>query len=528
MRIVLRAAVAIAVGSSILVGAAPAAATASRADPPPPVAYAPPVDAPVSDPFRPPSTPYGPGNRGIEFATSPGTEVLAAADGDVVFAGVVAGRRWVTIRHADGVRTTYGPLLDIDVSIGEHVTGGASIGSAAGALMFTARVGDAYVDPASLFDGGPPRVRLIPEPLDVRRFRFSGGGLSIPVADAVLSALEWEWRHVEVMPKLALAKTASDLVVNGAGALQTWNDERSRCTPAVWTPPRPTERRFALLVGGLGSSTNSAAIADVDADALGYRAGDVVRFSYAGGRVPSAGDVSDELARLPVSEYGPRDTTGDLRAAGHRLAELVVDMAAAVPPGAPIDLLAHSQGGLVARAALREIASAHPEVLDHVRLVVTLATPHNGADLAALVRAADANPIDPGVFDLVRGAIDLPIDPDDPVVAQLAPGSAFLRELADAPVPDGVQFVSVAARGDPVVPSTRAHFDAATANVVVGLDGAAAHDQLPGTGAANREIALAIAGLGPTCESPVDAVVDSTEGTLIENAEGFVAAELGP
>src|SRR2546426_469687 len=44
------------------------------------VLYRPPVEAPVTDPFRPPLTPYGPGNRGIEYATVPGASVHAAAD----------------------------------------------------------------------------------------------------------------------------------------------------------------------------------------------------------------------------------------------------------------------------------------------------------------------------------------------------------------------------------------------------------------------------------------------------------------
>ena len=68
--------------------------------------YAPPVDAPVADPFRPPATGFGPGNRGIEYATAPGTVVRAVGDGVVAFAGLVAGTRHVTVRHADGVRTT--------------------------------------------------------------------------------------------------------------------------------------------------------------------------------------------------------------------------------------------------------------------------------------------------------------------------------------------------------------------------------------------------------------------------------------
>jgi hypothetical protein len=520
MHVLVRCLAALVVASSFVITAAPAAA-----GPPPPVTYRPPVDAPISDPFRPPSNPYGAGNRGLEYATERGMPVAVAADGTVTFAGVVAGKRWVTIRHADGVRTTYGPLQDMTVAAGDSVTRGQNIGTAAGHLTFTARLGEAYVDPSSLFDGGPPRVRLIPEPLDRPGLEKPGGGISLPGADALLSALSWEWRHEYAIPITAAVSTGRDLVVNNAEALQDWNESRDNCTSAVYTPPPPPERRFALLVGGLGSSDTSAAIADVDTAALGYEAGDVVRFSYTGGRVPTTTNASPELADIPEHSYTARDTVGDLDTAGHRLAELITEMAAAVPDGAPIDVLAHSQGGLVTRVALHELSVTNPDVLQHVRLVVTLATPHQGADVAALVQGADANPLDPGVFERVQDLIDLPIEPDDVAVGQLAPGSPFLDELSQEPVPDGVHMVSIAGRTDLTVPSTRAHFDGAT-NIVVGVDGPSAHDQLPGSGAARREIALALAGMGPTCSDVIDAVTDATSGTVVQHAEDFLGAEL--
>jgi Peptidase family M23 len=117
---------------------------------PAPVTYAPPVDAPVSDPFRPPATPFGPGNRGIEYDTGPGVEVTAAAAGTVVFAGSVAGRRYVTLLHADRVRTAYGPLARLDVQVRGEVEAGEVLGTTAGRLLWTARIGDAYVDPTVL------------------------------------------------------------------------------------------------------------------------------------------------------------------------------------------------------------------------------------------------------------------------------------------------------------------------------------------------------------------------------------------
>ena len=124
--------------------------------------YVPPVDAPVSDPFHVDGGPYGPGNRGIEYATEPGAVVVAAADGRVVFSGTVAGRRSVTIRHPDGVRTGYGPLRDVFVATGAEVRQRQPIGTAGGAVLFTVRVGEDYIDPASLLAGAFV-VHLVPE-----------------------------------------------------------------------------------------------------------------------------------------------------------------------------------------------------------------------------------------------------------------------------------------------------------------------------------------------------------------------------
>src|SRR5689334_24427189 len=93
----------------------------AAAPPPSRVSYVPPVDAPVVDPFRPPTSRYGPGNRGLDYGTQPGDTVRAAADGVVIFAGEVGGTLHVTIRHADGLRTSYSFLATITVTAKEHV-----------------------------------------------------------------------------------------------------------------------------------------------------------------------------------------------------------------------------------------------------------------------------------------------------------------------------------------------------------------------------------------------------------------------
>ena len=126
------------------------------------ITYRPPVDAPVIDPFRAPASPYGPGNRGIDYATVAGTVVRAVAPGTVSFAGVVAGTRYVTVTHADGLRSSYGGLASISVTQGGVLAAGAEVGRAGDTLHLGIRRGEEYLDPETLFAAAAPLVRLIP------------------------------------------------------------------------------------------------------------------------------------------------------------------------------------------------------------------------------------------------------------------------------------------------------------------------------------------------------------------------------
>jgi murein DD-endopeptidase MepM/ murein hydrolase activator NlpD len=133
-----------------------------------------PVDAPVVDPFRPPATPYRPGNRGLEFATFPGQAVRAAGSGRVLFAGRVGGTLHVTIGHPDRLRTSYSYLASISVRVGDVVERGREIGTAGDRLHVGARAGRAYVDPAIVF-GGRRLVRLVPVAGSPARLVFDPG-----------------------------------------------------------------------------------------------------------------------------------------------------------------------------------------------------------------------------------------------------------------------------------------------------------------------------------------------------------------
>lgn len=183
-----------------------------------------PVPGGVVSAFREPVGRYGAGHRGVDLAAAPGTPVKASNDGQVAFAGPVAGALHVVVGHADGIRTSYSFLASIAVSQGQRVrrgqvlgtAGGSGDGHAPGVLHFGVRIGERYVDPMLLFR--PPdlteMVRLVPPAeraaSDVARMTPTeaeqraremleesfGHGLLDDVVDAVGDGVEWVGKGV--------------------------------------------------------------------------------------------------------------------------------------------------------------------------------------------------------------------------------------------------------------------------------------------------------------------------------------------
>lgn len=124
---------------------------------------------PVLRPFEVPTSPWGPGHRGLDLAARPGEPVLAVEAGTVTHAGVLAGRGTVTVRHADGLASTYEPLR-VTVREGQPVAAGDRLGTVdagaggshcRGCLHLGARRSPGYLDPLPLLTGAG-RVRLLP------------------------------------------------------------------------------------------------------------------------------------------------------------------------------------------------------------------------------------------------------------------------------------------------------------------------------------------------------------------------------
>jgi hypothetical protein len=530
VRLLLRPLLACVVASLVVVLGLPAPAAGEGG-------YSAPVDASVVDAFRPPPTPYGPGNRGIDYGTSPGDVVRAAGAGEVVFAGPVGLSRHVVLLHPDGLRTSYSFLASVSVRRGDEVLRGDPVGVAAARLHFGVRAGDdLYLDPSLLLDGRPPPVHLVPvESRRVgsertERFALLRSLVGVPiragtaaVAWAAETAVDVGREELEgLLRTLDLAQYYANVPRRlGQLTLRAWSVWRDQqgCTPGSEPPPPPpAERRIAVLVGGFGSASGHAAILDVDTGALGYDPGDVAQFSYRGGQAPG----KRRIAGIETTTYDHTDSVGDIAAAGARLRSMLHDVAAR-HPGVPIDLIAHSQGGLVVRSAL---GSGRAPPVDHV---VTLGTPHHGADMATTNQALAGSLPGQALQWVVGTATGGHTDPDSVAAGQLSERSRFIADLPG--LPSTVRATSVAAAGDLVVPALNSQLDGA-ANTIVPLRGVSAHDRLPGSPQAARELALALGGRRPTCRNLLDDLFEAAAVSVGEDGIGALAtiadvAEMG-
>jgi murein DD-endopeptidase MepM/ murein hydrolase activator NlpD len=143
---------------SAVAGQAPGTGTGSATSPTP-ISYRPPLlgRVVVVRPFSGDVGTYSAGHRGVDLAGVVGQNVVSASDGIVTFAGVVAGRGVVTVRHADLIVTEYEPV-QASVGRGMTVTAGTVLGTITGVhkgcetpcLHWGAKRGDRYLDPLSL------------------------------------------------------------------------------------------------------------------------------------------------------------------------------------------------------------------------------------------------------------------------------------------------------------------------------------------------------------------------------------------
>lgn len=96
-------------------------------------------------------------HQGIDIAAATGTAIVAAAEGDVVTASYSGSAgNYIMISHGGGVYSLYMHCSQLDVSTGQHVSAGQTIGKVGSTgistgphLHFGIRSGGQYLDPSS-------------------------------------------------------------------------------------------------------------------------------------------------------------------------------------------------------------------------------------------------------------------------------------------------------------------------------------------------------------------------------------------
>ncbi len=484
-----------------------------------------PVDAPVVDPFRPPGSTYGAGNRGLEYGLDHITGVRAVDDGRVTFAGQVGKDLFVTVDHGTGLVSTLAYLSSISVVRGQFVSIGDVVATAGPGFHLTARLDGDYIDPALLIAGVEIGVALVPGvqgPAGARAPKGAVGEARIGRGrfDSALAVLD---STGALIPSSVLTSVAKAVAVwqnqdcsTVAGAAAVTSDGRT-----VALHPPANDDRVLIQVGGLGSSSAGASIGLLDPIGLGYRPADVKGFSYAGGCIAQPFGLDQPGMEVPAhvpSPYEPDDTYQDINLSAARLADVVQEIALA-RPNATIDVAAHSLGGVVARRAVELLAERGRA--DLLGVVLTIGSPHGGADLATIASAA-------------HGGLE-GVDQISAEAAQLRDAAAVIQlsevgpnGIGPAPPPPvGPAVVSIAGSTDLVVSAESAIWEGAT-NVLVNLDNpVTAHSDLPGAGAVHDAFALALAGAAPPCVSLAHAIGGVAASSVVKAAEDLATVAAG-
>lgn len=491
----------------LVVCLAPAGATAA-----PSAGWVRPVPGPVDRPFDPPASRFGAGHLGVDLTAPPGTAVQAAGPGVVSFAGTVAGARHVVIAHAGNLRTSYSFLASIAVRRGETVragqvvgtTGGRGEGHDGGVLHFGLRSGDTYLDPMTLF--GPPDltaiVHLAPTSVPPRPASVAGErrGLLAALARGARAVLHLSRAAIEAGGR-AVA-TAYPLQAAVARGVRDWFSQQRTCDSHA--PPADGEggsgHRVMVVAGIESSATAGAPPLALPVARLGYTPGEVTYFSYA----PGGGD------------YRPADTEGPIMDAARRLAEQLRTMQRR-EPGREVDLIAHSQGGVVVEAFLTELYERGDPSYPPLGTVVTLSSPLRGAPLAQA--AADIGSTRSGAA-VLRRHLPLALTP---AVRELAPDSALTRRLGRDNLPDQVDLTTIGAATDVIVPASDATRSGAEHHLTVLPRALNAHRGVLTDPTALTGVRSALERRGLPCQS----LATSVEGAVVPAVVSRIELDLG-
>ncbi len=226
--------------------------------------------------------------------------------------------------------------------------------------------------------------------------------------------------------------------------------------------------------------------------------------------------------------YTAAATHGRIEVAAARLGEQLRAMQRE-QPGREVDLIAHSQGGVVVDWFLGHDYHAGDPTLPPLGNVVTLSSPHVGAPLATAARQIRTSPVGRAALDAVGGVSSLP-PPSSPAVQELAEDSRLVGHLWAQGVPEHFDFTTIGATEDLVVPATRISVPGAT-ETVAAVDSVNEHSAIVRAPDALQAVRAALEGRPPPCVGLVTALRSAVAPVVISRLEHTIgsaaAAALG-
>jgi hypothetical protein len=265
-----------------------------------------------------------------------------------------------------------------------------------------------------------------------------------------------------------------------------------------------------MVVAGInsaGPAGDRGATVDLDVDALGYHEaeGEVRYFSYAADAGP----------------YTPDMTQGPIHVAAVRLLAQLRAMQRE-QPGREVDLIAHSQGGVVVDEFLSHVYHASDPSLPPLGNVITLSSPHEGAPLATAGRQLRGTALGHALLDGVEQVSPLP-PTGSAAVRDLAEGSPLMRHLWDQGVPEHVDFTTIGAPEDVVVPANRISVPGAT-ETVAPVEAVNEHHEIVRDPDALGVVRAALEGRAPPCVGLVTALRSAVAPVVISRVEHTIGS----
>jgi murein DD-endopeptidase MepM/ murein hydrolase activator NlpD len=305
-------------------------------------------------------------------------------------------------------------------------------------------------------------------------------------------------------------QVALDLVAIGRRFAHTLSVDCSDAPAADGTGGSTHRLMVVAGINSSGEAWDRGPTVDLDVDALGYHAGEgeIRYFSYAG----DGGAYTKDDTHRPIVE------SAALLAAQLRKMQRE-------QPGREVDLIAHSQGGVVVDVFLASFYRAGDRSYPPLGNVVTLSSPHEGAPLATVGQQVRATRPGKVALDMLDDVAPIP-PTGSPAVQDLAERSSVIREVQANGVPEHFDYTTIGATEDLVVPATNISLPGAT-ETVAAVDGVNEHSAIVQAPDALKAVRAALEGRPPPCVGLLTALRTAVSPVLISRFEHAVGDDAG-